>query len=876
MNSLATFLQTRTLTPEMKKQQIASTNTCMKGGNYNITEKDYNKFNELYYDSVFNKKHVMHITEKQAGQCIAIDLDFHYPPEIVDRQYTNSTIADIIDVYLKSIPEFFKITEDNEFNVYVMERSHVNIVHHKDKGKYNKDGLHIIIGIKMEHSLQLKMREMVKSNIADAIKDVQNVNSIDDIVDKTVCSGSSNWTKLGSCKPDNEAYKLTQIINCKYDLTDMEVSQTHVEFDSVSYKYVEMCSVQYPNNPEFELKSKWNIETASTASIGSVFSATSSLCSVDNKRDYLYFKYGMQMGLFDKILKPDNTANLRTDWLRLCCAIKHTFGLCDISRELWRDACSVNESFKEHIERDCSVIETMEPTSSPITIATAIKWMKDCDIVRFKEMQKRINAETTVAIIPVDSDKVICDNDNEAGDEILKRVKDMLIYCNGQYFLKLEHIWIVDDLVKIDSFLLNYIMNSKIYKFVNGKHHDYVQNVSCAKRVMEALKAKLINIPSIDIYSKFHSTTKNRVCFRDGVLDFKLKRFFTWEQIDFEFYTIIMIPRDFKEYFNNPDKQVIAEIKSKIFKNLFDNDTEKALQFLSRGITGNVQDKDWATYLGRRDCGKGVLFEILQSGFGKEYVQGFELENICFVRETQKSGDASKELYWLLALQFVRLAISQEVPKPESGKKASGKLIKKLASGGDELIARRNYDKVDKHFTIDSTFWIMGNDYLNVDIEDTNEHRHEFKSVNSFKTQDELDIMRENGEPELVIQSYKLKDPLIKDNCMTEAWGNALVYLLFESYITHSIPIVREIDGDVESVRSKILKKYIITKNIDDIILASDIKQNIDEHAKKIQPELLSMGCLYKKHQHNSNYKNKWCYYGIQLIPTETVFIDDA
>jgi hypothetical protein len=58
----------------------------------------------------------------------------------------------------------------------------------------------------------------------------------------------------------------------------------------------------------------------------------------------------------------------------------------------------------------------------------------------------------------------------------------------------------------------------------------------------------------------------------------------------------------------------------------------------------------------------------------------------------------------LLELEFTRLAISQETPTVESKLKASGKLIKKLAGGGDTHVARRNFDRQDTFFTIDTTF----------------------------------------------------------------------------------------------------------------------------------------------------------------------------
>jgi hypothetical protein len=106
-------------------------------------------------------------------------------------------------------------------------------------------------------------------------------------------------------------------------------------------------------------------------------------------------------------------------------------------------------------------------------------------------------------------------------------------------------------------------------------------------------------------------------------------------------------------------------------------------------------------------------------------------------------------LYWLIDLQFVRLGISQETPAPDSGLKINGKMIKKLASGGDTHVAKRNYDRKDTHFKIDTTFLIMGNNKLEVDVKDTMEHCIEFNSVNQFKKKEEIERMKLNGEDEL-------------------------------------------------------------------------------------------------------------------------------
>jgi hypothetical protein len=296
-----------------------------------------------------------------------------------------------------------------------------------------------------------------------------------------------------------------------------------------------------------------------------------------------------------------------------------------------------------------------------------------------------------------------------------------------------------------------------------------------------------------------------------------------------------MIQREYCEYFNNPDTVNIEFIKDKVFVNLFGNNTNKALHYLSRGISGNYQDKNWTTYTGNRDCGKGVLYEGLENAFGNEYVKTFELGNIMFERHTD-TQETSRKLYWLMDFEFSRLAISQETPPHSSNLRASGKLIKKLAGGGDTHVARRNYDRFDTHFKIDSTLFFMGNDELKVDCNDAFEHCIQFQSVNQFKTQAEIDKMIEDGESELLISSFKLKDPTIKEKCRTEEWMNAFVYLIYENYNDEAISInttENNENDEIKSLRKRILDMYEITRSNRDEILCDALYNYIGNMARR-------------------------------------------
>jgi hypothetical protein len=469
----------------------------------------------------------------------------------------------------------------------------------------------------------------------------------------------------------------------------------------------------------------------------------------------------------------------------------------------------------------------------------------------------------------------IVSTDEEAANLLLEQLKHVLIADKiGRLFYKHENIWFADS-EKIRSHLMVYIMGSGISKqSPKGKPIPFSQNISGAKNIYAAL-CDLVKIKNVlDIYEKFHSTTKGRLCFKDGVLDFKTKEFILWDNVDFEIYSCQCIPYEYANYFANPNLQTVETVKQSIFENMFGNDTQLALQFFSRALAGHCEDKKWATYLGNRDCGKGVIYEALKSAFS-EYVQTFELGYIMYQRNTLTDNtEIGKKLYWLLDLEFCRLAISQETPPSSSGLRASGKLIKKINGGSDEHVARRNYDRCDTHFKIDTTMIMFGNDELQVDVNDVNEHRLQFKGVNQFKSADFIQSLRDAGEDQLVIDSYKLADPTIKNKCHTDDWRNAVVYLLYSNYAVKAVEIPKPDEDDVEcfSVRKLILEHYEVTNLDTDMCLIQDVYSNVGEEKKKIHAELESMNIKKKKAIKSSPLYGKYVYLGLkEKRPMDTV-----
>ena len=188
------------------------------GGSYIISQEDLTLFHKLYTFNVFEKKKLEYLTERQLETCgpILIDLDFRYNYDVEKRQHTKEQIQDLIMIYLEELKELFIFEENKPFPIYVMEKPDVNRL---ADGSLTKDGIHLIIGIQMDHIMQLMLREKILGKISE-IWELPLINEWDSVLDEGISRGTTNWQMYGSRKPGNLAYELTQYYLIGYDKTD--------------------------------------------------------------------------------------------------------------------------------------------------------------------------------------------------------------------------------------------------------------------------------------------------------------------------------------------------------------------------------------------------------------------------------------------------------------------------------------------------------------------------------------------------------------------------------------------------------------------------------------------------------------------------------
>lgn len=507
------------------------------------------------------------------------------------------------------------------------------------------------------------------------------------------------------------------------------------------------------------------------------------------------------------------------------------------------------------------------------------KYARECDASKYKSILKNIETENLKEEIDElkKQGKSIVNNDKEASDIISERLKPIMKYCNNTLYLKENNVWRNDNSY-IQDWLLRYILNSEIYKMVMDQLKSFVQDLRGAKSVREIVISSIrLNIDD-DFANKLHTTTRGRLCFVDGVLDFETQRFYLWDKIDFEYYSCIQIPMKIGDYISSPNIEIINTIKNDILEPVFGKDINRALHFFSRAMSGFNQDKNYGTFNGNRDCGKGILYALFES-FGT-YLKPFELSNVLVGRNDNKSQETSRMTYWLMDYEFCRLAFTQETPNPEENLKINGRLFKKINSGGDTQTARRNYDREDTRFIVDFTMFIAGNNPLKYTESDCKEHEIGFTGIRSFKTQAEIDDMKSKGVSEVALKEFGVKDFGLKDRVKTDEYKMAFIYLIFSSFKSYpvSVKYIADDDDDETSMplSHKILRRYVITNDMkNDKVGINDI--NIaGTDSKKIALALESMGISKKKWSGRDEYRNKWVYVGIRTKTEEELAEGDG
>lgn len=231
--------------------RIGSTELNMYGGSYCIEKEELPIFYRLYYEHVFVKNRKEYLTERQLDNDgpILLDFDFRYDFNVTTRLHTQEHIQDIIELYLEELKMILDIKQDVPIPIFIMEKPNVNRVSEKE---ITKDGIHIIIGIQMERTLQIMLRQRILSQIGDVLE-LPLKNDWESVLDEAISKGCVNWQMYGSQKPGNEAYKLTYYLTAQLNEENEWATSPKSIKDIDPLRDLCILSAQYDKHVKFDM-----------------------------------------------------------------------------------------------------------------------------------------------------------------------------------------------------------------------------------------------------------------------------------------------------------------------------------------------------------------------------------------------------------------------------------------------------------------------------------------------------------------------------------------------------------------------------------------------------------------------------------------------
>jgi polyhydroxyalkanoate synthesis regulator phasin len=418
-------------------------------------------------------------------------------------------------------------------------------------------------------------------------------------------------------------------------------------------------------------------------------------------------------------------------------------------------------------------------------------------------------------------------NDDEASDLFLEDVKDVIKKEGSRTFMITpEHVW-TEDKQDIKSQLLAMCLKANIATPVEDENGNVKEKAysKCVTKAENIIKATLAKLPKTkDFYKTMWESTIGKLCFEDGVYDFQSRTFTKWEDVK-NVYTTLIINRPFPKR----DEDKIKEVHERLLDTIFTKEQKiDWLKYIARGIAGQYSDKQWAVGMGERNSGKGKLVNLCESTFSK-YVNTINSEN--FMMERMGSGDEAKKQSWMIDCEFTRLTFSNEITidNEDKNRKINGNMIKRFASGGDTINARKLFMN-EVEFKMQSRLMIMCNDLPPIDPTDATQTLVMFKFP--YKYVSEADMV----DP---LPYFRLADPSIDEYVKDANVCDAFIHILIDHYEDNKLKMSSKVEKDTKEYREDAGDEEMIIRDTfkysnskADYVTNDDIKNFIKE--KKI------------------------------------------
>ena len=728
-------------------------------GAYIIPKEDLSTFYKLYYDYVFEKKRKEYLTEKQleSGGPMAVDFDFRYNHDVSERKHTRDHVRDMICVYLDELKEYFIFEESKPFSIYIFEKPNVNRL---ADGSLTKDGIHMIIGIQIDHIIQMMIREKMITTLPDYM-DLPLINTWESVLDEGISKGTTNWQLFGSRKPGNEAYELTHHYVITYDAADGNfMMDEHKVADFNIKRDFAKLSVQYDAHPRFDMNPKimdaYNKRSESkNVKIKKPSSKTKMNIIIENENDE------EEECILINDIKDEDTLikavdimlkNLRADEYEIkeaheytqalppkyyepgshllnrqvAFALKHTHEKLFLSWVMLRSKASdFDYNTIPDLYSDWKKFHKSNNEGKTVTKRSIIYWVKKDNFNEYEKiknntinhyLEKSIETKTeydyAIILQHMYKDEYVCVSYDKRG--IWYRFKN--------------HRWMPDKGLSLREKISKDMYN--LFGTKSQQYEDEITEYAENDERREYLKKKVGEIHQMKITLK-KTTNKDHImreaaeiffdenfvrnmdtnpyllCFNNGVVDFKSKVFRDGQPEDYITKTtrINYVPYDESKV----DWKQTSEELYKFMNTLFPvPDLNRYMwDHLASCLIGTNKNQTFHVYHGSGSNGKSLLVDLMSATLG-DYKGTVPITLVTDVRG--KIGGTSDEV---LKLKGVRYAVMQE---PSKGVKLNEGIMKEL-TGGDPIQARGLYSE-SEIFTPQFKLAVGTNNLFDVDSND--------------------------------------------------------------------------------------------------------------------------------------------------------------
>jgi P4 family phage/plasmid primase-like protien len=426
--TLHSFLLKHTV-PKGNPDKVPITNTRIgkfgiTPGSYNISGEDnYNTFLKLYERDILKKNKNEYLTEyqlKDDGPLI-VDIDLRYDIEVDYRKHNEYHINELIENYLCILNDAYKMDNNTEFKIYIMEKPNVNRVTEKS---ITKDGIHLLFTLKVERIMQIYIRKKIIESMQDQWKDIPKINDWDDIFDHRIANGGL-WQLYGSSKPKHDTYKVTNVYNVTFDESEGECKYSKINFKESE---IDILELSVRNNKHLELEYseeqlhliKLFREEEERVKNSKRNNSNNSLCSMNQNNDMdhvplnieeinsksdidkLYDQFLDNLRYDDYYLKevaqftmalPEKFYGMGTydDWIRVCWALRNTSNrLLIVWLKFSSQSRTFNCTFDELDELFTTWKNAGERCGSVVTSRSIIHWVRH----EAKEKYEEIHSKT--------------------------------------------------------------------------------------------------------------------------------------------------------------------------------------------------------------------------------------------------------------------------------------------------------------------------------------------------------------------------------------------------------------------------------------------------------------------------------------------------